>query len=262
MATKPTQSNSPRVSIIMPAFNREKFIAESIESALAQSYEDFELIVIDDGSKDQTVEVAKKYLSDPRVHLIQNEKNMGIATTRNRAIRVARGEYIAMLDSDDIWIDKDKLRKQVDFLDSHSDHAMVGSAITHIDVSGKKLKTVTFPTADAEIRNSILRRNPFAQSTLLCRTEAFLQTGSYSTRFMICDDFDLWLRIGKRWKFANSTDAMTGYRIHGNNITHTKRLTAAREVLEIVRSYANSYPHPTLGLIKAYARLVYSYART
>lgn len=253
---------APRVSIIMPAFNREKFIAESIDSALAQTYTDFELIIIDDGSKDQTVSVAKKYLDDPRVSIIENPKNMGIATTRTRAINIARGEYLAMLDSDDVWLDHDKLKKQVAFLDSHPDHAIIGSGIAYIDTTGKQLNTLVFPTDDLEIRKTILRRNQFAQSTLLCRTEMLMKTGLYSTRFMISDDYDLWLRVGKRWKFANSADISTGYRIHGGNITQTKRLTAAREVLEIVRSYSDNYPHPTLGLIKAYARLVLAYAKS
>jgi len=252
----------PLVSVIMPAYNREKFIAESIESTLSQTYENFELIIIDDGSKDQTVAIAKKYLDDPRVSIIENPKNMGIASTRNRAIRSAKGEYIAMLDSDDIWIDKEKLRKQIEFLETHTDHAMIGGGIVYIDVNGARLKTMIFPSRDSDIRKTILRRNQFAQSTLLCRTEALIHTGLYSTRFMISDDYDLWLRIGRRWKFANMNDVVTGYRIHGGNITHKKRLTAAREMLEIVRSNASNYPHPKLGLIKAYARVVYSYART
>jgi glycosyltransferase involved in cell wall biosynthesis len=256
------KDKEPVISIIMPAFNREDLIAESIESALKQTFTDFELIVIDDGSKDKTVEVAKKYLDDPRVILIQNEKNIGIANTRNKAVKLARGKYIAMLDSDDVWLNNEKLEKQLKFLETNQNYALYGSNIIHIDTSGKHLKTAQFPLTDSSIRKTILRRNAFAQSTILCRKEAMIQAGLYSTRFAICDDYDLWLRIGRNWKFANSGEAMTGYRIHGGNITHTKRLTAAREVLEIVRMHKDNYPTPSIGLIKAYLRILLAYARS
>ncbi len=257
-----SQEQGPLVSIIMPAFNREDLIAKSIESALAQTFPDFELIVIDDGSKDKTLEIAKRYIEDPRVNIVINEKNMGIANTRNRAIRMAQGKYIAMLDSDDVWLDKEKLEKQIKFLEANPDYALYGGNIIHIDPADKQLRTWKFPLTDADIRKVILRGSPFAQSTILCRKEAMVQAGLYSTRFAICDDFDLWLRIGRNWKFANSSEAMTGYRIHGGNITHTKRLTAAREILEIVRMHKDNYPRPSMGLIKAYIRLLAAYARS
>ena len=246
----------------MPAFNRENLIAKSIESALAQTFSDFELIIIDDGSTDKTLEIAQKYIEDPRVNIVKNEKNMGIANTRNRAIKMAQGKYIAMLDSDDIWLDDKKIEKQLNFLETNPNYALLGGNIVHIDTSGNKIKTAEFPLTDSKIRQTILRRNPFAQSTILCRKEAMVQAGLYSTRFSICDDYDLWLRIGRNWKFANTGEAMTGYRIHGGNITHTKRLTAAREVLEIVRMHKDNYPRPSIGLIKAYLRLLLAYARS
>jgi glycosyltransferase involved in cell wall biosynthesis len=255
-------TNTPNVSIIIPAFNREPFISESIESALKQTFSDFEIIVIDDGSTDKTVEVAQKYSDDHRVNIMRNEKNLGIANTRNKAVRMARGKYIAMLDSDDVWIDKNKLQKQFDFLESNPNYALVGSNMVHIDVKGEKIKEVIFPINDITIRKTILRRNPFAQSTILCRKEAMENAGLYSTRFTICDDYDLWLKIGRDWKFANINESMTGYRIHGNNITHKKRLKAASEVLEIVRMHKDNYPNATMGIIKAYMRLILAYARS
>lgn len=254
--------NTPKISVIMPAFNREKFIGKAIASVLSQSFKNIELIIIDDGSADSTVSIAREYCKDSRVKVLVNEKNLGIAETRNRGLREAQGEYIAMLDSDDVWLDNTKLEKQLAFLETNPAYAIVGSAIKKIDQEDKDIQVIEYPCTDSAIRKTILRYNSFAQSALLIRKSAMMQAGMYSTRFKICDDYDLWLRIGCRSKFTNLKEITTGYRIHGGNITHKKRLTAAKEVLEIVRMHADEYPYPRLGIIKAYARLILAYART
>lgn len=253
---------NPRVSVIMPAFNREKYIAESIESVLEQTFKDFELIVIDDGSTDTTLTVAETFASDPRVQIVRNEKHLGIAGTRNRALELARGEYIAPLDSDDVWLDREKLAKQIAYLDSHPECGLVGGAIRHIDTAGKTLKTVVFEQTDADLRNNILQHNPFPQSTLMYRKKAILEAGAYSTEYQVCDDYNLWLAVGTKNSLANFPDVFTGYRIHDGNITRTKRLTAAREILDIVKSYASKYPRSSRGITKAYLRLILAYIRT
>ncbi|MDE2038216.1 MAG: glycosyltransferase family 2 protein [Patescibacteria group bacterium] len=254
---------SPRISVIMPAFNRERYVAESMRSVLAQSFKGFELIVVDDGSTDRTLEIAREIAAtDPRVRIESNSKNLGIARTRNKALGVAQAEYVALLDSDDIWVDRDKLAKQAAFLDAHPDHALVGGAIRHIDPDGKALRVAVFPESDASIRKIILRFNPFAQSTLMYRKDAILEAGGYSPAYQVCDDYALWLAVGKKYKFANFGDIFTGYRIHGSNITRTKRLTAAREIFEIVRANSAAYPRPWIGIAKAYVRLVVAFFRT
>lgn len=109
------------VSIIMPSYNTASFIAESIQSVLAQSYKDWELIIVDDCSPDNTDQVVKPYLSDERIKYLKNEKNSGAAVSRNRALREAKGKWIAFLDSDDLWM-PDKLKKQVDFMEKNGYH--------------------------------------------------------------------------------------------------------------------------------------------
>ncbi len=257
-----SNTHTPKVSVIMPAYNRERFIAESIRSVLAQSFEDYELIIIDDGSTDKTTEKASGFGHDPRIRIIKNEKNLGIAATRNRALSLARAPYIAPLDSDDVWLDREKLRKQVEFLDENPDYAMLGGGIMHIDIDSKPLKKVLFPIYDSLIRNIILQYNPFAQSTLLYRKSAALEAQGYSTEYKICDDYDLWLKIGNKHKFTNIPQVLSGYRIHGENITKKKRLTVAREILEIVRKNSQKYPRPMLGIAKAYLRILFVYIRT
>lgn len=255
-------NTNPTISVIMPAFNREKYIAESMRSVLTQTFKDFELIVIDDGSLDRTLEIASEFSSDPRVKIVKNEKNLGIARTRNHGLQLARGQYIAPLDSDDVWLDHEKLQKQVIFLDKNPDYAIVGGAIAHIDTQGNQLKKVIFEQSDKSIRNIILQKNQFAQSTLMYRRDIILECGGYSTEYVVCDDYNLWLCVGAKHSFANLPDISTGYRIHGGNITRTKRLTAAREILEIVRANRKNYPHASLGITKAYLRLLIAYIRT
>ena len=258
-----TENKRPQISIIITTYNRGNFICEAIHSALSQSFSDWEMIIIDDASEDDTEEIVKKYLEkDSRIKYIKNDKNIGKAKTYNKALSIAISQYIAPLDSDDIWLDRDKLKKQVDFLDANPDYALLGGGIMHIDAHSKPIKKVLFPVYDSVIRNIILQFNPFAQSTLLYRKNVALECGGYSTEYKISDDYELWLKIGLKHKFTNIPQVLSGYRIHGGNITHTKRLTAAREILEIVRKYAQYYKRPTMGIIKAYMRILLSYFRT
>ena len=132
------------VSIIMPSYNTAEYIAESIQSVLSQSYQNWELIIIDDCSTDNTDEVVKPYLSDERIKYLKNEKNSGAAVSRNRALREAKGKWIAFLDSDDLWM-PDKLSKQINFMEKHG-YSFTYTNYVEIDASGKKNGvTVTGP---------------------------------------------------------------------------------------------------------------------
>ena len=124
------------VSIIMPSYNTASFIAESIQSVLAQSYKDWELIIVDDCSPDNTDDVVKPYLSDERIRYLKNEKNSGAAMSRNRALREAKGKWIAFLDSDDLWM-PEKLQKQVIFMEKNGYHFSYTN-YAEIDTEGKK----------------------------------------------------------------------------------------------------------------------------
>ena len=253
----------PTVSVIIATYNRENFIREAIDSVLKQTYTDYEIIVIDDASEDNTENIVQDYINkNPKIKYIKNDQNLGIARTRNKGLRLASGIYIAPLDSDDYWMDRDKLKKQVEFLNANPDYALLGGGIMHIDAQSKPIKKVLFPVYDSVIRNIILQFNPFAQSTLLFRKNVALECGGYSIEYKICDDYELWLKMGLKYKFTNIPQILAGYRIHGGNITHTKRLTAAREILEIVRIYAPHYKRAHIGIIKAYTRILLSYFKS
>jgi len=252
--------NIPKVSIITITFNREAYILQTIDSVLAQSFKDWEMIIIDDASTDNTEKVVKKYIDgESRIKYFKNEKNLGIAKTRNRGLELATGTYIAPLDSDDIWLDVNKLQKQVDFLDINKDYCMLGGGIMRIDAESKPLKKVLYPVYDSLIRKIILQFNPFPQSTLLFRKDIAQSCGGYSDKYKICDDYDLWLKMGLKSKFTNIPQVLAGYRVHGGNITKTKRLTTTKEILEIVKNYSSNYPRAYLGIAKAYLRLLLAY---
>ena len=254
--------SNPLVSITIPAFNREKYIAECIRSTLAQTYSTIEIIVVDDGSTDRTVEIAQTFTSDPRVRIYKNEKNSGIAKTRNRCVQLARGTYIAPLDSDDIWLDVNKLKSQVEFLESNPGYALVGGGIMFIDTDSKPIRKMLFPIYDSIIRNIILQYNPFPHSTTLIRRDAILAVGGYTEEYKTCEDYDLWFKLGTKYKFTNIPKVLAGYRIHGGNITRHTRLTSAATVLDLVKKYSSHYKRAYVGITKAYLRLLVAYIRT
>ena len=132
------------VSIIMPSYNTAKFISETIKSVLAQTYTNWELIIVDDCSTDNTDEVIKPYLSDPRIYYIKNEANSGAAVSRNRALREARGKWIAFLDSDDLWL-PEKLEKQILFMKKNDYHFSYTNYIEIDENSRENGRSITGP---------------------------------------------------------------------------------------------------------------------
>src|SRR3989344_1852950 len=127
----------PLVSIILPAYNGAQWIAKAIESVLAQSFSDFELLIINDGSTDDTEVIARRFAGqDSRIRYIRNEHNLGIQRTRNISLEQSHCDYIAEIDQDDEWVDRDKVKKQLDFLNAHSDHVLVGTGAIMVDSRG------------------------------------------------------------------------------------------------------------------------------
>ncbi len=250
----------PKVSVITVTFNREQFIREAIDSVLAQTFTDWEMVIVDDASTDNTERIVKDYIDgESRIKYFKNKVNLGIAKTRNRGLELARGEYIAPLDSDDIWLDVNKLKKQVEFLEINKDYSMLGGGIMRINEKSQPIKKVLFPVYDSLIRKIILQFNPFPQSTLLYRKSVALACGGYSHNYKICDDYELWLKMGLQSKFTNIPQVLAGYRVHGGNITKTKRLTTCKEILDIVWNFKTKYPRSYIGLAKAYLRLLLAY---
>jgi len=214
------EAPAPRVSVVIPVFNCERFVAEAVESVLAQSFRDLELIVIDDGSTDRSPEIVAQLIRDERrARLHVNERNLGLSVTSNRGWQEARAPYVARLDADDVAL-PDRLSRQVPFLDDHPRVGAVGGAAIRIGASGAQGATMRFPTQNRGIRATLDRRSCIAHSAALIRRAALEQVGGY--RLDVGGDFDLWLRLAERWELANLAEPVVLYREHPDQITLTK----------------------------------------
>lgn len=186
----------PKVSVIIPTYNRERFIAVAIDSVLAQTYKDFEVIVVDDGSSDGTPGILSSYEDDRLIHLTQNNKGRSIA--RNRALAIARGEYIAFLDSDDMYL-PDKLALQVSFLDSHPDVGMIYTSAACIDEEGHAIDYRYVASVSGHIYRHIAFFEPVTITlpTVMMRRSVFDKTGTFDERMDRFEDTDMWRRVSK-----------------------------------------------------------------
>ncbi len=209
---------NPRVSVVMPMYNVERYVGEAIESLLQQSFQDFELIIVDDASTDGSVEVAAGY-RDERITLLRNGDNLGPGPTRNHGVAHASGEYIALMDADD-RCRHDRLEVEVRFLDRHPDIAAVSAWYSTIDENGSSLEHCHRPETDPEvIRARLPFQNPVASGAAMVRTGTLSSLAGYRPLFGP-EDYDLWLRMtDERASIAIIPEYLYTYRIHGASIT-------------------------------------------
>ncbi len=203
----------PKVSILMPAYNAEKYISAAIESILSQSLTDLELLIIDDGSRDKTVEIITSF-TDSRIRLMKNKMNLGVAATRNAGIAAAKGEYIALLDADDVAL-PGRLEKQVAFLDANPDYGLVGTWAEIWEENRRTDRGLRHPTENEALRFNLLFDSYFVNSSAMFRREVFSSIGCYSIEpSRGWEDFELWSRIMRdgRYKLANIPEVLLVYR--------------------------------------------------
>lgn len=218
----------PLVSVIMPVYNAGGFLADAVDSILAQRYHNIELIIVNDASTDGSGEYIRN-LKDPRITKLENHVNRGIVLSRNRGISMARGKYVAVLDSDDIAL-PDRIERQVAFLEANPDHGLCGSFYHVIDSNGKKLSSVTVPVNSRDARTFLYFNVCFCHSTLMMRTNV-ARIYEYREGFDIIEDYEIAYRIARQWKVANIPVFTTLYRVHGSNITIGKK----QKMLEVRR---------------------------
>ena len=208
---------APTLSIIMPVYNAEAYLREAVESILAQSFTDFELIIVEDGSTDNSREVIEGF-NDSRIQVLYNDGNQGIVFTRNRGMAAARGRYIAPFDADDI-AHPEKFAKQIQFLEENPEYGMVGSWVKLIDKSGKEMsEDYKLNAPHEQIPPIMLFRNYFVQSSVLMRREA-IPPGGYEKGFDIGEDYRMWTIIANKWKVWNYPKYLIEYRVHHKGIT-------------------------------------------
>jgi glycosyltransferase involved in cell wall biosynthesis len=207
---------APRVTVFIPVYNRVAFVAEAIDSVLQQELADFELLVIDDGSTDGSVDVIRSF-RDPRMRAVYHERNLGIPVTRNHGLDLARGNYIALLDSDD-RARRRRLGVQADFLDAHPEIAVVGS--WWASRRGSVVRPFgIMPTAADEVRSRLLFHCALSQSTVMART-AVLRARRYPEDCAVSSDFALWVRLADEARLVNLPRFLVTRRMHPHRITY------------------------------------------
>jgi glycosyltransferase involved in cell wall biosynthesis len=250
---------SPAVSVLMPVYNGGRFLAPALDSVLAQTFSDFEVIAIDDGSSDGSTEVLRRYAArDPRVRVVSQE-NEGIVASLNRALALARAPLVARMDADDISR-PDRFAKQLAYLQHNVDVAAVSSAIDVIDESDGYLRTDVFPSLPEAVASELMFRSCVCHPAVMARTEVLRALGGYRAIVQYAEDYDLWLRIAERASIANLPDVLLAYREHPiristrNIVAQELAALAARGAARLRRS---GKPDP-LALFDAGAQLRYS----
>jgi len=212
----------PLVSVIMPAYNAEKFIGEAIDSILNQTFKDFEFIILDDCSTDKTWEIIQEYAKkDERIIPVKNEKNLKISATLNRGIEMAKGKYIARMDADD-WSYPQRFEKQVHYLEENTDVVIVGSVIEVADSNMVVLNLRKYPLDDKSIRSTILKYSTFAHPSVTYRRGEAVKCGMYNIKLFDSEDYDFYFRIGNFGKFANYPDTLLKLRTHRESVSQRK----------------------------------------
>lgn len=226
----------------MCTYNRAHFITQAVDSVLSQTFTDWELLILDDCSTDNTEQLLQPYLTDNRIRYIKNEYNLGITKNRNKALSLSQGEYIAVLDSDDYWINNTKLEKQVSFLNKNPDHVLVGTNTIVVDEKGKVIQKIRYPSNNFIIKKLLLLKNFFCHSSVMYRKQEIINLGSYDESLPIWEDYDLWLKIGTQYKFTNLYLDTTAYRKH-NTQSNSEKIKIGQDTQAfIIEKYKNQYP--------------------
>lgn len=207
----------PKVSTVVPAYNAMRFLPQTVASALAQTWQDFELLIIDDGSSDG-IDVWAAQHPDARIRLIR-QANQGAATARNTGILEAEGEYIAFLDADDLW-EPTKLERQVACLEARPEVGLVHTAIRYIDEDGYDTGRILRSEGDGDVwKQVVLHMLIRCGSTPIIRRSCFDKVGVFDPQLGFAEDWDMWIRIAAQYHFAVINDPLVSYRQHSSNMT-------------------------------------------
>jgi len=209
--------NSPAITVLIPAYNAANYIAEAIHSVLSQTFTAFELLILDDGSTDETVAEIKKF-DDPRIRLIICE-HKGVALTLNQGLKEARGFYVARFDADDVCY-ADRLRIQYDFMQSNPDYILIGSEADYIDMNGEYVFTLKYRGySDAAIRSLDPVVCPFSHVTVMYKKEEVVRAGGYDSNAHTFEDHLLWLKLIRVGKVCNLSRSLVSVRFNPESVT-------------------------------------------
>jgi len=229
-----------KVSVIIPVYNASRFIGETIKSVLSQTYKDFEIIVVDDGSTDNSADIVKSF-GDKKIILIK-QKNRGVSAARNTGIKASTGKFIALLDHDDLWL-PEKLEKQIPLLEKNPDVALVYSDVCYIDARGNP---VSWMLKQFEPHRGYVLKELFITDFIPCLTAVFRKDviekiGFFNERYRYAEEYELFLRMARFFQFDFVDEVLACYRVHQNNLSRNI-IQSYLENIEILEHFYHSVP--------------------
>jgi glycosyltransferase involved in cell wall biosynthesis len=238
-------SSLPYISVIMPVFNADKYLKDAIESILNQTYKNFEFLIINDGSTDRSGDIIKSY-SDPRIVYIINEQNRGFTYSLNLGLNLAKGEFLARMDADDIS-DPTRFEKQASILDKNPEIGVCGAFAKFFGIINVK---VPLPTTDKAIKTRMLFGNPIIHSSVMMRSALVKEHNiQYDVNNYLTEDYELWMRLGKITKLYNLKEYLIKYRVHDTSVSRTKeelqQCNANKVSIQALEFYLNIIPTET-----------------
>jgi glycosyltransferase involved in cell wall biosynthesis len=215
----------PTVSVVMSVYNSELYLAHALESILSQTFTDFELIVIDDGSTDGSAEILHS-TSDPRLRVVE-QNNAGLTRSLNRGFALAKGEYVARIDADDTCL-PGRLAAQVAYMDQHQATVLLGTAYRHVDLLRDRQVDIYPPREDEALRRAMVSGNPFCHSSVMVRRAAVVKEGGYDESFPYLQDYELWSRLAQVGELANLPQILVSRRYHAASLSNDWRTELLR----------------------------------
>ncbi len=256
-------SHGVKVSVVIPAYNRADLILETIQSVLAQTFTDYEIIVVDDGSTDNTAEILRELIESGKIQYVWQE-NQGESAARNHGLRLAQGEYIAFLDSDDLWLPQ-KLEAQVSYLDAHPEAGLAQSSFTKFDdATGEDLGTRSGAWFSGWIYPEILMHwsDLMAADAVLIPAKVIERVGGFDEKLRRGEDLDLWRRISRYYPFAAMPEILTKVRVHSNSVSANKAEASKAFRIYLEKAFADdaslSIEFRKKALARMYAYMAYN----
>jgi glycosyltransferase involved in cell wall biosynthesis len=238
-------TKQPLVSFVMPVYNAEKYLTESIISVLNQTYQNIELIAVNDGSKDSSQEILESFAKADSRLVIINQKNTGIVGALNKGIEHAKGEFIARVDADDVCF-LSRIEKQIPYMLEDPEVVLVCSGFEVIDENSEFMYREILPTRDQDIKRAMLLYNPIGHGTVLLRKSAIIELGGYSDKCGPTEDYELWSRLSHSGKFVGIEDLLYRWRQNRKGITFTNNPAMQHHTKINLASYWSSSTVPRM----------------
>lgn len=234
----------PQVSVIIPMYNGVPYVSAAIQSARNQTLKDIEIILIDDASTDGTLKEIEPHLMDQRVSLLRNSRNLGIPATKNKALKICNGQYIAFLDQDDVWL-PDKLQVQLNILENDENIGLIASAVyfinEHNNLIGKKILDIKESQPPLLVKRLLLG-NFITNSSAVIRRYCIDKIGCFNENLRGSDDYDLWTRIAKYYKIHYLKNVLIKKRLHNSNFSEINIQTMMEDKLKVIYSTIKNDP--------------------